>query len=138
MVEKKKKHDLFLTLQHIERFYQRRTVFVIHATLSLVFQVALWINWFASYAVHGEGFRPDLFSDRFIVSLMLVILLIGHLILMRLTESKDRIVVQALQQHQRELKLVDAADDELVAPMEMDSTSVPDDTTQAEHQNLNH
>jgi hypothetical protein len=136
MVEKKKKRDLFLTLQHIERFHQRRTVFVVHATLSLVFQVAMWINWFASYAIYGDGFRPDFFSARFIVSLVLVILLIGHLILMRLAESKDRLVVQALQQQQTELKLVEAADDEQVTPMETDSTPASGDAAQVEHQNL--
>jgi hypothetical protein len=67
----------------------------------------------------------------FIVSLVLVILLIGHWALMRLAESKDRMVVQALQQHQTELKLVEAAADEQVAPMGMDSASA-----QAEHHNL--
>ncbi len=136
MAEKKKKHDLFVTLQHIERFHQRRTVLVVHATLSLVFQVAMWINWFASYAIYGEGFRPDFFSARFIISLVLVILLIGHLILMRLAESKDRLVVQALQQSGLELRSV--ADDEQVEPMEMDSASVSGDATPTEHQTLRH
>jgi hypothetical protein len=134
MAEKKKKHDLFLTLQHIERYHQRRTVLVAHATLSLVFQVAMWINWFASYAIYGEGFRPDFFSARFIISLVLVILLIGHLILVRLAESKDRLVVQALQQSGLELRSM--ADGAQVAPTETDDTLASGAAAQAEHQSM--
>jgi hypothetical protein len=102
MMQKKKKRDLIATIQHIERFHRRRSEIVIHATLSLAFQFALWANWYASYAVVGRGFDNNFFANRAIVSAVLLIFLAGHFLLTYLTESKDRLVIQALQQRQND------------------------------------
>jgi len=108
----KRKRDLLATIQHIERYHQRRSIFTMHVIFSLAFQVTMWVNWFASYAVQGRGFEDDFFAPRFIISLVLTIFIIGHYVLMRLSESKDRLVIEALRQHEDEL---DTYDDDDVA-----------------------
>lgn len=117
MTRKKKKRDLIATLQHIERFHRRRSNLVLHSVFSLIFQVAMWVNWYTSYAVQGVGFEDDFFTPRFVISVALVIGLAGHAVLMRLMESKDRLVIEALNQHEDELDF-DDDDDEM--PDEID------------------
>lgn len=122
---RKKKRNLIATLDHIERYHQRRSNFVIHIMFSLVFQAAMWINWYTSYAVDGVGFDNYFFTPRIGISTTLIILLAGHFALMRVRESKDRLVILALQQHQDELDdyddetlIYEDADDSETAPME--------------------
>ena len=102
MLEGNTRQDLLLTIHQIERFHQRRAGFAIHATLSLAVQIAIWANWYASYVVRGQGFQGSFFSDRFIISVVLAIFLIGHLAVMRLMEAKDRMVIRALEKYQAE------------------------------------
>jgi hypothetical protein len=97
---KKKKRDFVNTIHAIERFHQRRSVFTIHITFSIAIQVAIWLNWYSSYQVRGMGFINNFFVDRLIISAALCISLIGHLVLMRLAESKDRMVMAALRRYQ--------------------------------------
>jgi len=104
MVEKKKKkRDFINTFQAVERYHRRRSVFVIHAILSLAFQVMVWANWYGSYASQGQGFQGTFFTDRISISVALALFLAGHFILMYLSESKDRLVVRALERHDDEL-----------------------------------
>jgi hypothetical protein len=110
MTEKRKrKRDLYATFQHIERYHQRRSIFTLHVVFSLVIQGLMWVNWYASYAAKGVGFENNFFADRIIISGALAIFLVGHYALMYLAESKDRLVIEALRQHQEE---VDAYDDD--------------------------
>ena len=67
----KKKRDLISTLETIERYHQRRSVFTIHLVLSLAIQITVWANWFASYAPRGMLFEGAFFADRAIISLVL-------------------------------------------------------------------
>ncbi len=103
MPEKKKKRDLIATFESIERFHRRRSELVIHAVLSLTFQAAMWLNWYSSYGAVGRGFEGTFFTDRLSITLALVLALVGHLALVYLRESRDRLVVQALRQHQQDL-----------------------------------
>lgn len=108
--KRKRKRDLYATFQHIERYHQRRSIFTFHIVFSLVLQGIMWVNWYASYAARGVGFENNFFADRFAIWMALAIFLVGHYVLMYLAESKDRLVIEALRQHQEE---VDAyADDE--------------------------
>jgi len=110
MTEKRKrKRDLYTTFQHIERYHQRRSNFTFHVVFSLVIQGLLWVNWYSSYAAKGVGFENNFFADRLIISGALAIFLVGHYALMYLAESKDRLVIEALRQHQEE---VDAYEDD--------------------------
>jgi hypothetical protein len=109
--KRKRKRDLVSTFQHIEHYHQRRAIFTMHVTFSLAFQATMWVNWFVSYGVRGVGFTNNFFSDRFMVSLALLIVLGGHFALMRLMEDKDRLVIEALRQHEAELDDYDEADD---------------------------
>ena len=110
MTEKRKrKRDLYTTFQHIERYHQRRSIFTFHVVFSLVIQGLMWINWYSSYAAKGVGFENNFFADRIIISLALALFLVGHYVLMYLAESKDRLVIEALRQHQGE---VDAYEDD--------------------------
>lgn len=102
--EKKKKRDLIATFQRIERFHRRRSELVIHAALSLAFQAAMWLNWYASYAAVDRGFEGTFFTDRFSISLGLLLALMAHFILVYLAESKDRLVVLALRRHEQDLE----------------------------------
>ncbi len=108
MTKKKRKRNLITTLDHIERYHRRRSTFILHATLSLVFQAAMWINWYTSYAVQGNGFDDYFFTPRIGISVALMIFLAAHFALLRVMDSKDRMVIEALRQHQEEL---DADDD---------------------------
>ena len=108
----KRKRDLLNTFQSIERYHQRRSVLVLHIVISVVLQLAMWFNWYASYARYGVGFKDNFFADRIIVSGILTLALIGHYILMQMTGAKDRMVVLALQQHDDEVQLYEQADDE--------------------------
>jgi hypothetical protein len=121
--KRKRKRDLISTFQHIERYHQRRAIFTMHITLSLAFQLTMWVNWFVSYAVRGVGFTNNFFSDRFMVSLVLLIVLGGHFALMRLMEDKDRLVIEALRQHENDL---DSYEDE-------ETDGVNEDATQFEY-----
>jgi hypothetical protein len=103
MPDKKKKRDFISTFQAVERFHRRRMAFVIHAVLSLAFQVMVWANWYGSYAAQGHGFEGTFFTDRLSISIALALFLAGHFVLMYLSESKDRLVVRALEQHDEEL-----------------------------------
>ena len=110
MTEKRKrKRDLYTTFQHIERYHQRRSNFTFHVVFSLVIQGLLWVNWYSSYAAKGVGFENNFFADRLIISGALAIFLVGHYALMYLAEGKDRLVIEALRQHQEE---VDAYEDD--------------------------
>lgn len=111
MPEKKKKRDLVATFESIERFHRRRSELVIHAVLSLTFQAAMWLNWYSSYGAVGRGFEGTFFTDRLSITLALVLALVGHLALMYLRESRDRLVVQALQRHQQDLADYEADDE---------------------------
>ena len=51
----KPKRDLLFTIHRIECFHRRRMILVDHAVLSVVAQVLLWVNWYASYAVLYRG-----------------------------------------------------------------------------------
>lgn len=101
--KQKKKRDFISTFQAVERYHRRRSAFVIHAVLSLAFQVMLWANWYGSYAARGEGFEGTYFTDRLSIAVGLLLFLVGHFVLMYLAESKDRLVVRALEQHDEEL-----------------------------------
>lgn len=126
MPEKKKKHDLVTTIQHIERHHYRRSVFVIHATLSLAVQVAMWINWYASYAVRGLGVENPFFADRFIISVVLTLFLIGHFVLLRLMESKDRLIITALRQHNQDTFDENVENDQAASLVEENGTDYED------------
>lgn len=101
--KKKKKRDFISTFQAVERYHRRRSAFVIHAVLSLAFQVMLWANWYGSYAARGQGFEGTFFTDRLSISVALLIFLAGHFVLMYMAEAKDRRVVVALERHDDEL-----------------------------------
>jgi hypothetical protein len=101
--KRKRKRDLYATFQHIERYHQRRAIFTMHIIFSLAFQVTMWVNWYASYARQEVLFRDDLFSPRIIISLVLGIFLIGHYSMMNLAGEKDRMVIEALRQHEEEV-----------------------------------
>jgi hypothetical protein len=101
--KKKKKRDFISTFQSVERYHRRRSAFVIHAVLSLAFQVTVWANWYGSYAARGQGFEGTFFTDRISISVALLLFLAGHFVLMVLAEAKDRLVVRALEQHDEEL-----------------------------------
>src|SRR4051812_21758449 len=106
----KRKRDLLNTFQSIERYHQRRSGVVLHIVISVVLQMAMWFNWYASYARYGTGFKDNFFADRIIVSAAMMIVLAGHFVLMYLSESKDRMVVLALQQHDDEVQLYEQDD----------------------------
>jgi len=106
----KKKRDLISTFQSIERYHQRRSVLVLHGVVSAVLQMAMWFNWYASYARYGTGFVENFFADRIIVSAAMMIVLAGHFSLMYLSDSKDRMVVLALQQHEDEVRSYEQGD----------------------------
>ncbi len=108
----KKKRDLLSTFQSIERYHRRRSVFVLHAVLSIALQMAMWGNWYASYARYGRGFTQNYFADRVIVSGILTLVLIGHYAIMQMTGAKDRMVVLALEQHEDELQMYEQNDDD--------------------------
>lgn len=95
--EKPKNPDLLTTLRHIERFHQRRTVFLVHAVLSSAFQIALWVNWFASYAQYGRGFDGNFFADRLVISVVLAVFLSAHQVWARWANRKDEMILMALQ-----------------------------------------
>ncbi|MCU0498287.1 MAG: hypothetical protein MUF87_13120 [Anaerolineae bacterium] len=95
--EKSKNPDLLTTLQHIERFHQRRTVFLVHAVISTAFQLAVWVNWFASYAQHGRGFEGNFFADRAVISGVLALFLMAHLLWARWANRKDEWILMAIQ-----------------------------------------
>lgn len=95
----KPKNDLLSALNHIERYHQRRSIFIGHLLLSLALQFIVWANWFASYALQNRGFEGTFFTDRLSISVVLVFLLIGHFAVMRLMEKRDRLVVRAIEQH---------------------------------------
>ena len=103
----KKKRDLLSTFQSIERYHQRRSVFVLHLVVSVTLQMMMWFNWYASYERYGVGFKDNFFADRIIVSAAMMLALAGHFVLMYLSESKDRMVVLALQQHADEVQSFD-------------------------------
>lgn len=111
MPEKKKKRDLIAAFESIERFHRRRSELVIHAVLSLTFQAAMWLNWYSSYGAVGRGFEGTFFTDRLSITLALVLALVGHLALVYLMESRDRLVVQALRRHQQDLADYEADDE---------------------------
>lgn len=102
---KKKKRDLISTFESIERFHRRRSVFAIHAVLSIALQLMVWANWYGSYAQFGNGFQGTFFTDRLSISLALLLFLAGHFVMMYLAESKDRLVIQALRLHQAQLDM---------------------------------
>ena len=107
----KAKRDLMSTLQSIERYHRRRSMLVLPGVVSVVFQMMIWFNWYASYARYDVGFENNFFADRIIVSAALMLVLAGHFALMYLSESKDRMVVLALQHHADEVKPFDDDDD---------------------------
>ena len=107
----KRKRDLLNTFQSIERYHQRRSVLVLHVVVSVVLQMVMWFNWYASYARYGVGFKDNFFADRIIISAAMMIVLAGHFVLMYISESKDRMVVLALQQHDDEVQLYEQDDD---------------------------
>ena len=107
-MDKKKKRDFFATLEAVERYHRRRSIFVMHLVLSLAFQIAVWGNWFASYAQYGRGFEGNFFADRFLISIALLLFLAGHLAVMTMLESKDKLSIQAIRllaqrQHEDEI-----------------------------------
>ncbi|MCC6896003.1 MAG: hypothetical protein IT321_24490 [Anaerolineae bacterium] len=106
----KRKRDLMSTFQSIERYHQRRSVLVLHGVVSVAFQMMMWFNWYASYARYGTGFENNYFADRIIVSAALMLVLAGHFVLMYLSESRDRMVVLALQQHADEVEQYEGDD----------------------------
>ena len=108
----KKKRDLISTLETIERYHRRRSVFTIHIVFSLAFQFAMWANWFASYAIRGVGFESNFFSSRFIISIVFFMLLAGHYAFMRQMESKDRLIIEALREHAAAYEALYGDDDE--------------------------
>jgi hypothetical protein len=110
--KKKKKRDFISTFQSVERYHWRRSAFVIHAVLSLAFQVMVWANWYGSYAAQGRGFEGTFFTDRISISVALLLFLAGHFVLMYLSEGKDRLVVRAIEQHDDELESYFDDDDE--------------------------
>ena len=121
MTEKpKKKRDLLSTFQSIERYHQRRSVFVLHLVVSVVLQMIMWFNWYASYERYGEGFMGNYFADRIIVSAAMMIALAGHFVLMHLSDSKDRMVILALQQHDDEVQSYESDVDDEDEPDEAD------------------
>lgn len=123
MPEKKKKRDLIAAFESIERFHRRRSELVIHAVLSLTFQAAMWLNWYSSYGAVGRGFEGTFFTDRLSITLALVLALVGHLALVYLRESRDRLVVQALRRHQQDLADYET-DDEPEASVEDETGSL--------------
>jgi hypothetical protein len=110
--KKKKKCDFISTFQSVERYHRRRSAFVIHAVLSLAFQVMVWANWYGSYAARGQGFEGTFFTDRISISIALLLFLVGHFVLMYMAEAKDRQIVRALEQHDDELEKYFDDDDE--------------------------
>ena len=100
--KRKRKRDLYATFEHIERYHQRRSVFVFHTIFSLAFQVIMWVNWYFSYVIRGYGLEVDFFMPRLIISLVLLIFLVGHLVLLRLAESKDRMMMELLRRQEDE------------------------------------
>lgn len=133
MTKRKTKRDLYATFEHIERYHRRRMIFALHAVISLALQVALWSNWYGSYYVRGMGFTSTFFTDRIGFSVAFLLFLIGHFAVMRLIESKDRLVIEVLRHHEDELiddeladdaldeimpALLDAADDDLLIPFD--------------------
>lgn len=108
MVEKpKRKRSLLATLDTIERYHRQRMTIVTHLILSLIIQTAIWANWLSSYALSGRGFEGTFFTDRFTISLALLFILIGHTVVVRLAESKDRLIIEALRQHPDEVAAYD-------------------------------
>jgi hypothetical protein len=110
--KKKKKRDFISTFQSVERYHRRRSAFVIHAVLSLAFQVMVWANWYGSYAARGQGFEGTFFTDRLSISVALLLFLAGHFALMYMAEAKDRHIVQAVERHDDELETYFDDDDE--------------------------
>ena len=99
MTREKQKRDLLSQLNRIERFYQRRMVLNIHILLSLAIQFVIWANWYSSYASRGVGFENNFFADRIIISIVLLLFLLGHYSITRLMESKDLLVIKAIQKY---------------------------------------
>ena len=124
MTKRKTKRDLYATFEHIERYHRRRMIFALHAVVSLALQVAVWANWYGSYYVRDLGFTYTFFTDRITISIALLLFLLGHFVIMRLTESKDRTVVQALRRHEDELIDDELTDDDLddFTPALLDAT----------------
>jgi hypothetical protein len=108
MQKSKRKRDLLTALNHIERFHRRRMLLIMHVVVSVGIQFALWANWYASYAVREIGFEGTFFADRIIISVVLGLFMIGHYLAMRLSESKDLLVVKAIEQHHVEDEILEA------------------------------
>ncbi|QPC82408.1 hypothetical protein G4Y79_22425 [Phototrophicus methaneseepsis] len=107
MSQNKPKRNLLNALHVIERYHRRRMVFTIHFILSLAIQFTVWANWFTSYAVQGTGFYSTFFSDRITVSVVLTLFLLGHLVVMRLLEAKDRDIMSAIQQYGADEEIIE-------------------------------
>jgi hypothetical protein len=71
----------------------------------------MWLNWYSSYGAVDRGFEGTFFTDRLSITLALVLALVGHLALVYLRESRDRLVVQALRRHQQDLADYEADDE---------------------------
>lgn len=106
--QRKQKRDLLTALGHIERFHRRRMILTGHVVVSLAIQLAIWVNWYSAYGARGVGFEGNFFESRFIISLTLLLFLLGHAVITRLAERKDRLVVQALQRYDMEEDVIDA------------------------------
>lgn len=108
MPAQKPKRDLLSALHHIERYHQRRKMLYTHLLITIGLQFAIWTNWYSSYAAYGLGFEGNFFADRLILALALLLVFIGHFVIARLNEARDRLVVQAIQAHGAEDDLIEA------------------------------
>lgn len=108
MPAQKPKRDLLNALHHIERYHQRRKMLYTHLLITIGLQFAIWANWFGSYASQGRGFESNFFTDRLAIALALLLVFIGHFVIARLNEARDRLVVQAIQAHGADDDLIEA------------------------------
>lgn len=67
--------------------------------------------------------KRDFFADRFLISVVLLLFLAGHFTVMTLLEAKDKLVIEALRQHEDEIA---EAVDELEQVAEPDYASLED------------
>lgn len=108
MPAQKPKRDLLSALHHIERYHQRRKMLYTHLLITVGLQFAIWANWFSSYALQDRGFEGTFFTDRLTIALALLLVFIGHFVIARLNEARDRLVVQAIQAHGADEDLIEA------------------------------
>lgn len=128
MPAQKPKRDLLSALHHIERYHQRRKMLYTHLLITIGLQFTIWANWFGSYASQGRGFEGTFFTDRLTIALALLLVFIGHFVIARLNEARNRLVVQAIQAHGADEDLIEAHRARLLADEDdLDASDLEDE-----------